>query len=302
MWRWLGLVLFGVAGGLGAAEKYPITVLSNKVPGGYEIIASNTGAAVVSLWLDLEDGKNTQSDLPMALFRVIPPNSDQITLAKVTPRVTTAAYSFKLRWRWTPGDTEAQHDDNTLYRLPFPDGKRFIIGQAPGGPMLTHSGAESLNAVDIPMPEGTPILAARAGLVVHTEAGYTATSRDPAAATRANAVRILHADGTLATYSHLKHRGVMVSVGQQVKAGEVIGQSGSTGFSSGPHLHFAVFKPVITGDRFTPVSLPFRFYVGNPPLVFTPEYGLVVEAEYTQPGVQPRLSPHVVRPVGNGTR
>lgn len=236
-------------------------------------------------------GKNIQSDIAFPFHRVVQPGD--VVLAKVTPLESGAAYSFNLRWQWTPGDSEALHDPQATYRLPFADGLRFVIGQAPGGPMVTHKGPESANAVDIPMPEGTPIVAARDGLVVHLETGHTATSRHPDAAGKANAIRLLHADGTLATYSHLKPGGVLVKLGDQVKAGELIGRSGSTGYSFGPHLHFAVFKPVRTAEGFTQVSLPFRFTVGHPPLVFTPEYGLVVEAEYGRAVQPPVISPNV---------
>lgn len=295
MWRGVGYLLLLLAGWAGAAEKYPIAVVSNKVPGGYEIVVRNPGAAVVSLWVDVLDGKNIKSDSPFPRYQVVQPKEEHLVLATITPLEVKEAYRFKLRWRWTPGDTEAQHDPQATYRLPFADGLRLIIGQAPGGPMITHTGPESANAVDIPMPEGTPIVAARDGLVVNTETGYSVTSRHPDAVGKANAIRLLHADGTLATYSHLKPGGVLVKLGDQVKAGELIGRSGSTGYSSGPHLHFAVFKPVRTAEGFAQVSLPFRFTVGNPPLVFTPEYGLVVEAEYGRPVQPPAVSPNVRR-------
>jgi murein DD-endopeptidase MepM/ murein hydrolase activator NlpD len=71
---------------------------------------------------------------------------------------------------------------------------------------------------------------------------------------RANYVRILHDDGTMALYAHLREEGVLVRVGQRVRAGQRIGLSGNTGFTSGPHLHFAL--QVNRGMRL--VSVPFR--------------------------------------------
>lgn len=301
MWRWLGCLLLGVAGWVGAAEKYPVAVLSNKVAGGYEIVVRNPGAAVVSLRIDIADGDNIRSDAEFPLYLVVQPRQPDTVLAKVTPEEARKKYSFRLRWRWVPGDFNARHDPAVLYRLPFADGKRFLIGQAPGGPVLTHTGPESAQAVDIPMPEGTPIVAARDGLVIQSETGHTRSSRtDPMA--KANAVRILHADGTLATYSHLKPNGVLVKDGQHVRAGDTIGLSGATGYVTGPHLHFAVFQPQKSETDFAQVSLPFRFYVGNPPLAFTPEYGQVVEANYSQPAQPPRLSPRVAWPSGDATK
>ena len=59
----------------------------------------------------------------------------------------------------------------------------------------------------------------------------------------------MHSDGTFADYSHLKHQGAMVKKGDYIKKDQLIGYSGSTGFASGPHLHFAVFINRIDGKR-----------------------------------------------------
>jgi murein DD-endopeptidase MepM/ murein hydrolase activator NlpD len=71
---------------------------------------------------------------------------------------------------------------------------------------------------------------------------------------RANRVRVLHDDGTMAVYAHLQENGVYVRVGDRVGVGQQIAASGNTGYSSGPHLHFCV--QVNTGMRL--VSIPFR--------------------------------------------
>ncbi|HCJ27992.1 MAG TPA: peptidase M23, partial [Pseudomonas sp.] len=70
-----------------------------------------------------------------------------------------------------------------------------------------------------------------------------------------NYVRIVHDDGTHSAYLHLKRGSVQVKAGQQVKVGTLLGQSGNTGRSTGPHLHFVVQKSY--GDSM--VSIPFRF-------------------------------------------
>jgi murein DD-endopeptidase MepM/ murein hydrolase activator NlpD len=75
---------------------------------------------------------------------------------------------------------------------------------------------------------GEPIYACRAGTVVVASAqgGY------------GNAVVIDHGGGMATLYGHQSRLGV--SEGQQVNAGDVIGYAGSTGYSTGPHLHFEV--------------------------------------------------------------
>jgi murein DD-endopeptidase MepM/ murein hydrolase activator NlpD len=72
----------------------------------------------------------------------------------------------------------------------------------------------------------------------------------------ANYILIRHADGTLANYAHLQKNGGLVKAGQHVRAGEQIGWSGNTGFSTGPHLHFCVFKTRSGSER---KSLPVLF-------------------------------------------
>ncbi len=72
---------------------------------------------------------------------------------------------------------------------------------------------------------------------------------------KANHVRILHDDGTMALYAHLDLASVSVRPGARVRAGQQIARSGNTGFSSGPHLHFAVQQN--TGMKL--ISLPFKF-------------------------------------------
>ena len=79
---------------------------------------------------------------------------------------------------------------------------------------------------------------------------------------RANFIRILHDDGTMALYAHLRSEGALVRVGQRVRAGQQIGLSGNTGFTTGPHLHFVI--QVNRGMKLE--SLPFRMRGPNGPL------------------------------------
>ena len=85
------------------------------------------------------------------------------------------------------------------------------------------------NGIDLAAAEGTPIYATRAGKV--TVASYQAGGAG-------NYVSINHLDGFSSVYMHMTH--YVVSVGQTVKAGQLIGYVGSTGISTGPHLHFGI--------------------------------------------------------------
>ena len=83
--------------------------------------------------------------------------------------------------------------------------------------------------VDLSAPQGTPIYATRGGRV--TYATYDSSS--------GYYVSINHLDGFVSKYLHMTH--YIVSPGQYVAAGQIIGYCGSTGASTGPHLHFSLY-------------------------------------------------------------
>ncbi len=100
------------------------------------------------------------------------------------------------------------------------------------GPRNLGLGTSSFHrGIDIAAPSGTPVGAARAGTV--TYAGWSSQGYG-------NLVRIRHADGSEGWYGHFSS--ISVSVGQYVNQGERIGRVGSTGISTGPHLHFEVHE------------------------------------------------------------
>jgi len=76
----------------------------------------------------------------------------------------------------------------------------------------------------------------------------------------ANYVLIQHPDNTLGQYVHLMKGGTKLKLGQHVQAGDFIGLSGNTGHSTGPHLHFSVFKARDGKHR---VTIPVRYQTGD---------------------------------------
>ncbi|MNV55757.1 Murein DD-endopeptidase MepM [compost metagenome] len=125
------------------------------------------------------------------------------------------------------------------YLLPF-DAKRFQVTQAPQG-RFSHTDPENRDAIDFALAEGTPVLAARAGRVMQVQGNFHDNGQDPLRdRARANFIRVLHEDGSMAVYAHLQANGVLVRSGQRVEAGQRIGLSGNTGYSTAPHLHFVV--------------------------------------------------------------
>lgn len=112
------------------------------------------------------------------------------------------------------------------------DAKRLYVSGTHGG-------------VDFGTPEGTPIKSALAGKVTDLEAVKTKSGCQ-----YGKFVLVEHANGLSTIYGHLSQ--VSVSKGDSVSTGQVIGYSGNTGYSTGPHLHFGVYATqgirVVTAD------------------------------------------------------
>jgi hypothetical protein len=161
-----------------------------------------------------------------------------------------------------------------LYSLPYAPGSEFLVGLGYDD-FPTHVGQ---HAVDWTMPEETPVLAARGGVVVEAVASFSKSGLTDDMRDKGNRVIIRHDDGTFALYWHLAHNGVEVKVGQKVKEGERIALSGNTGFSATPHLHFMAYKQ--QGDKRQ--SFPTLFKSGG-----DEPFSIVRGAKYRAPGGSP---------------
>lgn len=136
-------------------------------------------------------------------------------------------------------DSQIQQNTNTG-KLHWPAGTNWVtspygwrIDPFGSGQSVFHDG------FDIAGPMGTPLYAAESGTVTHagwgTGYGYY--------------VEITHNAGMKTRYGHMN--GVSVSVGQQVARGQYIGPMGSTGWSTGPHVHFEV---IVNGKKVNPIN------------------------------------------------
>jgi murein DD-endopeptidase MepM/ murein hydrolase activator NlpD len=152
------------------------------------------------------------------------------------------------------GRVGADHDDSYLYRLPYDDDVSFPIIQGYGA-KLSHRGTERFT-LDFGMPVGTPVHAARDGVVVLVEDSHGAGCAREECGRFANFVVVLHSDGTTGEYFHLERGSVRVRPGESVARGQWLARSGNTGFSTVPHLHFGVYR---TGRDRTTESLAVRF-------------------------------------------
>lgn len=144
-------------------------------------------------------------------------------------RATTQAREWQVLLLPTPQQLASPLSDALVVTSPFGLREHPIIGQE-----LEHHG------VDLVAAAGTPVMAAARGAVVWrgNKLGYS------------NCIVIRHGTHLSTIYGHLSHIGV--DTGQSVSKGEAIGLSGSTGFSTGPHLHFEVRKD---GTPVNPLSL-----------------------------------------------
>lgn len=168
----------------------------------------------------------------------------------------------------------------------------------PRGDRLHH-------ALDIPMPEGTPVLAIDAGTVIRV--------KTEAKGDAGRWVGVRHPSGLVSRYLHLSRP--LVERGQIVARGERLGLSGNTGHSSGPHLHldlrvpfaklleveFAVGKP---RSGWGPEMKPYGYSIPGEPWVPVDGHRGVVEREAAEEGIPIRRpialrnASLVYRPVG----
>ena len=207
----------------------------------------------VELHVQLKDAENVTSEPPLPARFVLPGQAEQLLL-KVKAKDPGKGFSFRLFYQQMIGPPLDQLPPAVNYYPPFPSGLQFPISQGFDNDE-THSKPPNQYAVDIVMPVGTPILAARSGRVMDMEDNFHGGAQQQRYLSRANQIRILHDDGTMAVYAHLEANSIRVQRGAIVKFGQWIANSGNTGYSSGPHLHFVVqFNAGMSLE-----SLPFRF-------------------------------------------
>jgi len=132
------------------------------------------------------------------------------------------------------------------YLLPYPVGDSYRLMQ---GYCYPQGGHRNQLAYDFETPVGTPVLAARSGIVMKLRGDLPDDGKPPESGQH-NHIMIRHDDGTVAFYAHLKQHGILVRVGEQVAQGQPIAESGNSGNTRGwPHLHFGVYAswPAVEG-------------------------------------------------------
>lgn len=235
-----------------ATKPGNVRLLIQRAGSGKAMVVSNTLDVPVEVTLRLTRMVNVAGVGKGVIRKTVPANS-QLRIA--TLRKRQAGYplmyrhSFSYGLIYSPEPGKRGNVGGHAYALPWKGGP-FRISQGAGGD-FSHNSPRGRYAVDIAMPVGTPIIAAREGTVVKVRNSQGGRFPDPAG----NYVRVRHDDGTHGAYLHLQRGSVQVKPGQRVKTGTLLGKSGNTGRSTGPHLHFVVQKA--HGEAL--VSIPFRF-------------------------------------------
>lgn len=218
------------------------------------LYAVNALAGPVEVWLEFHRFENTRFSHSEPFQWIVDGPTEQFLL-QIEQRDREQPWHYKMQPHYVLGLPVAPDElDKTPLGLPFRGGP-FVLSQGFFGEASHSTRVDSHHAVDIAMPEGTPIVAVRSGIVMERENNFTRSGWEAEYANEANFVRVLHADGSMALYGHLAPRSVVVAVGETVGQGQLLARSGNTGFSSGPHLHFVM--QINEGRRL--VSVPFSF-------------------------------------------
>ena len=224
-----------------------VTLSTTRHAGGEQVLVKNDLYAPVEVQISLENASNVQG-APARGERWVVPARSQVSVLNLSARDPGAPMRYTPRMRYALGDPNLTP---VPYAYPLPwRGGPFRLTQGANG-KYSHFTPKGRYALDIAMPEGTPIVAARSGVVVKTENQQTGRGTNPSG----NFVRVLHDDGTMGVYLHLMKGSVTVQEGSYVSAGQQIARSGNTGNSTGPHLHFVVQRNVGLALE----SIPFEF-------------------------------------------
>lgn len=222
-----------------------ITYSTEKTSNGYQIYAENTELMPMSLVLNFTL-QNLKSSLPNDKILIIPAQSKKYPVATLSVLIPNKAYKLSSKGSYNFGDVnQTAYDKNYIYSLPFDTGKTYQLYQGYNG-NISH---QNEKALDFSLQIGDKIFAAREGIVIDVVENNSANCAKIECAKFNNKILIMHADGTFAEYLHLKKEGAEVNLGDSVTKGQFIGFSGNTGWSTGPHLHFAVFLNRMDGKR-----------------------------------------------------
>lgn len=240
---------------------------------GIEIHARNLREFPLTYTLTVETGGGYRVVGEETVTRTLRPRDREIAM-QLLPLGDRHAAAYSISIDWTVGDQDANHDDDHVYALPYAAGRAYRVLQGYNA-RLSHRGREEF-AVDFGMPEGTPVHAARGGIVARVVDRHDIGCWRDGCDRYANYIVIAHDDGTTGEYYHLAKDGALVAAGNRIVRGQQIGLSGNTGHTNRPHLHFGVYRSTSTGQTH---SIPVRFSSADG-IVIRPRRGAFHQAIY----------------------
>ncbi len=234
----LFLLVFLLLVNLLAWSEAPIFTSAKNEAGGFTIFVENKNIYPITIKLKPEV-ENMIADFDEEHLFVVPAKKENYKLTTFTIERPGKKYSYKYKYWYITGDATSLPNTSFVYQLPFTKGQSFKVYQGYNG-NFSHQGKREL---DFTMPVGTPINAARGGLVIEIVQTNNQSCPQQECSKYNNYIKILHDDGTIASYLHIKQNSSRVQVGQQITINTPIAESGNVGWTSGPHLHFSVSKP-----------------------------------------------------------
>lgn len=180
---------------------------------------------------DAIPGNGTEKDTPVP----VPTKSDPCALEKMVVNVGGAMFTDDASEDYALGGelgnqaaTGNEGDPAAAGSFQWPLAANVLSGVTITNCWRSSSSGSGHTGLDFAVPTGTPVKAANSGKVVQAGPGGAA----------GNVVMIKHSDGHWTNYQHLSK--INVKKGDNVVVGDVIGDSGNTGNSTGPHLHFSI--------------------------------------------------------------
>jgi len=192
----------------------------------YDIKAFNYGNAPVSVAITIDTGstQNASADKTLPYYAVVPAHSDQ-ALVQLSAKMKEQGFEFRCNSSWSIGDYTAVHFCPEQYRFPFSE--KIQAYASVSNP--ADSTPYTRNAVVFSMPKGTPVLAARKGVVVQIGSD--------------DKIDILHEDSTIGTYYHLEKISDYVVVGKTITTDDVIGIAGISENKKDAYIQLIVWRP-----------------------------------------------------------
>lgn len=182
---------------------------------------------------------------------VVEPRSNTAVFEKKEARESIIKRKYSYRFRL---GSPIKKSDGQPLRPPIPALGKFKITQGFNG-SFSHTEEPNIYAVDIAMKGTDEVHAARDGIVVFVKDDYHMGGKGKFFLDKANLIKVYHSDNTVAIYAHILMGSALVKLGDKVKAGDAIANAGTSGYSTGTHVHFSIQY----NNGKSTVSAPFQF-------------------------------------------